>query len=115
MTFGAVVRVACAQEALDALVGAVEDHVDVVVARRPGVAQQPRAFALEDASPPRRAASPAPRAERRAPLLVPARAAAGVAAAVAAPALDAVGAAPGGVLDDLHFVRRADAARRNSP
>src|SRR6185437_14654110 len=42
-------------------------------------------------------------AERGAPVLVPALMAS-IAAAVGAPALDTVGAAPGGVLDDLGFV-----------
>src|SRR5215831_15536808 len=39
------------------------------------------------------------------PRLVPAGLAARVAATVGVPAADAVGAAPGGVLDDLHLVR----------
>ena len=48
-------------------------------------------------------------AQGRAPRLVPAGLAAGVAAAVGVPAADAVRAAPGGVLDDLDFVgRRVD-------
>ena len=99
-------RRARARKRRDALGRAVEDHVDVVVARRPRV---------------RRAAPAAPRlaerrqrvaqrverlAQRRPPGLVPARVRARVAAAVALPALDAVGAAPGRALDDPRLVRR---------
>src|SRR5205823_6944578 len=43
-------------------------------------------------------------AQRPTPFLVPAGAS-GVAAAIAAPAFYAMGAAPGGILDDLDFVR----------
>jgi hypothetical protein len=44
---GVLVRVA-RQEARDGLIGAVEDHLDVVLARQPWVVQQLRSVAGED-------------------------------------------------------------------
>ena len=100
-----VVRHLPRQEALDVVFGAVEHDVDVVVARAPRIAQQRAAAHLEDRDA--LVAQPVERvAQRRAPLLIPSRAAAGAAAAVALPAPEAVVAAPRGALGDLHFVRR---------
>ena len=92
--------------------GAVEDDVDVGVARGPEVDEERRGELFGE-----RCGGVAEEveglAQRAAPLLVPAGLAA-VAAAVGAPALDAVGAAPGGVLGDLGLPVGGNMAR-NSP
>ena len=87
-------------------VGAVEDDVDVGVAGVPEVFEQ--AFGqLFGQGGGGVAEEVEGVAEGRAPLLVPAGLAA-VAAAVGAPAFDAVGAAPGGVFDDLGLPLRGE-------
>ena len=78
---------------------AVEDDVDVGVARGPDIVEELGALLLGERSD-GVAQLVESLAQGRAPLLVPAGLAA-VAAAVGAPALDAVGAAPGGVFDDF--------------
>ena len=84
---------------------AVEHDVDVIVAGLPGIEQQLRGLALVGFD--QAVAQMIERlAQGRAPGLVPARLAAGVAAAVGVPAAHAVRAAPGGVLEDLDFVGR---------
>src|SRR5205823_4942881 len=86
------------EEARDVLLRAVEDHTDVVVPRRPRIVHEGAYRRLVDGPD----GVPQPverRAQRPAPLLVPARMAAGVAAAVAPPPLDAVLARPCGILD----------------
>ena len=91
------------QEARDALVRAVEDDADIVVARRPRVMHERPHRRLIDGRD--GVAQPVEGgAQGAAPFLVPIGAAAGIAAAVAPPALDAVLARPRGVLDDLHFM-----------
>ncbi|MFO0635691.1 MAG: hypothetical protein U0168_22860 [Nannocystaceae bacterium] len=91
------------QQPLDRVVAAIEDRVDVGVARGPRVAQQRRGAALVDLGQPR--GEPVERLlQRPAPALRPARVTAAVAAAVAAPALDAVGAAPRAALDHAGLV-----------
>jgi hypothetical protein len=80
----------------------VEDDVDVGVAGRPGVAQEAGGTGFEAGT--QAVAQPVQRrAQRCTPGLVPLRLALAAAAAVAAPALDAVSAAPGRVLRDLDF------------
>ena len=79
--------------------GAIEDDVDVGVARGPEVGEQRCGEGLGERGG-RVAEEVEGFAEGCAPLLVPAGLAA-VAAAVGAPALDAVDAGPGGVFDDL--------------
>ncbi len=82
-----------------------EDDVDVGVPRRPGVAQDPRSEALEDADA--LIAEPVEGlAKGLAPFLVPTGTGAGVAATVALPPAYAVAAAPGRSLDDLDLADR---------
>ncbi len=93
------------QEGVDRRGRAVEKHVDIGVPRRPGVGEERPGFPLPAGG--QLVAQPVESlAERCPPGLRPARAAAGVAAAVLAPAAHPVGAAPGGVLDDLHLMVR---------
>jgi hypothetical protein len=95
------------EETRDVLGRAVEQHADVVVARRPGILEQLAARGLER----RRHAVAQPVesvAQRLAPALVPALLASRVTAAVGVPAADAVSAAPGGVLLDLDLVVRRE-------
>src|SRR5207247_2495541 len=82
---------------------AVEEHVDVIVARLPRILEPDgRARLVEGVD---LVAQPVEAlAQRPAPALV--RGAAHAAAAVAAPALDAVGAGPRGALVALHLVGR---------
>src|SRR6478672_5156494 len=81
------------------------DHLDVIIARGPWVLQQAVALFFERFGD--SIAQAVERlAQRRAPFLIPLGTAAGVTPAVAAPAFDAVGAAPRGVFDDLDFVQR---------
>jgi len=94
-----------AEEMIDALLTGVEDDVDVMVARAPGMPEEVAAFVLEPGRD--LVAEPVEGvAERAPPLLVPALRRARVAAAVGAPAGNAVRAAPRRVLVDLHFMRR---------
>ena len=95
------------EEGFDGCGRPVEDDLDVVVPDRPRVRREDAEARLED----RRGlgAQPVHRLpERGSPLLVPAGVRAGAGTAVAPPALDAVAAAPGGVLDDLHLVGRRE-------
>ena len=91
-----------AQEALHGLRAAVEHHIDVAVARRPNIFEELAALLLGQ-----RGHGVAQLiqglAQRRAPKLVEARLAA-VAAAVGAPTLHPVHAAPRGIVHDLSFV-----------
>ncbi len=80
--------------------GAVEDDLDVGVAGGPEIFEEGLGELLGEGSG-GVAEVVEGFAERRAPLLVPAGLGAAVAAAVGAPALDAVGAGPGGVFDDF--------------
>src|SRR5665647_3245706 len=86
---------------------AQQHHVDVRIARDPRITEQLRADLIE-----RERSLPAQPVERVAqgppPLLVPAGLAAAVAAAVAAPALDAMDTAPRRVLRELDLPRRRD-------
>src|SRR5690606_15909338 len=83
----------------------VEDDVDVIVAGGPGIDEQLGGALLEVRH--YLVAQPVQRlAQRRAPPLVPARRAAGMTAAVAAPPLDTMCAAPRRVLLDLDFPAR---------
>ena len=81
---------------------AVEHNMDVAVARRPHILEDLAALLLgeRDQCVAQLVQS---LAQRRAPGLVPARPAA-VAAAIGAPPLNAMHAAPGGVFDDLSLV-----------
>src|SRR5262249_53577632 len=89
------------EEGADVLGRAVEQDRDVVVAGPPRVAQQAGGVLLGGGGEGGAEAVEGP-AQRAAPGLPPAGPAR-AAAAVRAPALDAVGAAPGGVLVDLHL------------
>ena len=89
----------------DVFRGAVEDHLDVVVARGPGVPEELRGGLLVEGR--QRVAKCVERlAERGPPVLTPCGVGLRPAAAVAPPALHAMGAAPGRGLDDPDFVRR---------
>ncbi len=94
------------EEGVDAGGGAVEDDLDVGVAGGPEIFEEGLASCLGE-----RGGGVAEVvegfAQGAAPLLVPAGLAA-VAAAVGAPAFDAVGAAPGGVFDDLGLPLRRE-------
>src|ERR1019366_4030768 len=94
----------CAEEARNGLFAAVEQHPDIFVARCPHIGEELSALLLSE-----RGQSIAQLveglAQRCAPLLVEAGLAA-IAAAVGAPALDAVTTAPRGVVDDLALVFR---------
>src|SRR6185369_15335014 len=82
----------------------VEDHGDIGIARRPGVAQQRGAQRLKIRS--NRIAKPIERvAQWPAPFLVPSGPAR-VAAAIGAPALHPVNAAPGSILENPRFPGR---------
>ncbi len=88
---------------VDGGVGPVEDHRDVLLAGGPGVLEDLPPFLFEqggDGVPQSVQRLP----QRSPPLLVPPRAAAGVAPAVAPPPLHAVDAAPGAVVEDPHLV-----------
>ena len=87
------------EEAVDGVWRAVEDDVDVGVARGPEIFEQRLGELLGEGSG-GVAEIVEGFAQGAAPLLVPAGLAA-VAAAVGAPAFDAMGAAPGGVFGDL--------------
>src|SRR5439155_5571277 len=89
----------------------IEDHLDELVAREPGVAQKPSRFALVEHG--ELVAQDVERgAERGAPVLPPSGSAAGRAAAVAAPTLDAVRASPGGSVEDLRLVSGREELQR---
>ena len=93
------------RETLPAFRRPVQNDVDVIVARRPGVLQERPRFLLEERS--QRVPQPVQGlAQRGAPFLVPVRVAAGIAAAIAAPPLNAVDATPGAVLEYFHLVSR---------
>ena len=94
------------KEAFDGLRRAVENHVDVGVAGGPDIVEETAAFLFGEGNE-GVAQLVESLAQGRAPELIPARLAA-VAAAVGAPALDAVGAAPGGVVGDLALVLRRE-------
>ena len=82
-----------------------ENNVDVAVARRPRIAQQRRRRALRTSDATEsRSQSSASRSGLRHSWFQPERA--GVAAAVAAPALYAMNAAPGGIFVNLRFLGR---------
>ncbi len=95
-----------AQEFFDGFRGAVEDHVNVGVASGPDIAEETAAFALCEGND-GVAQLVEGLAQGCAPELVPACAAA-VAAAIGAPALHAVGAAPGGIVHNLALVFRRE-------
>src|SRR5262245_34791008 len=82
-----------------------QDHVDVVVAGGPWIAQEfaaPLFKARSDGI-----AQPVERfTQGMAPLLIPFRAAAGITSTIAVPSLDAVGATPGGTLPDFRLHHR---------
>ena len=85
--------------------GWIEQHIDVGVPRRPGIAEEARPALLED---PRK---PAPQrlerlVERSPPLLIPTGLSAGRAPAIRAPALDAVRATPGSSFEDFRLPER---------
>ena len=89
----------------------IEDHLDELVAREPGVAQEPSRFALVEHR--ELVAEDVERgAERGAPVLPPSGSSACRAAAVAAPALDSVRAAPGGPVEDLRLVSGREQLQR---
>ena len=90
------------EEAVDVCGCAIEDDLDVGVAGGPEIFEERLGDGLGKGCG-AVAEEIECGAERGAPLLVPAGFAA-VAATVGAPALDAVGAGPGGVFDDLGFV-----------
>ncbi len=94
-----------AEEAVDILRRAVENHVDVLVARGPRIAKSGRPFSSKRDATVSRSQSSAWRSGR-APFLIPAGVPAGVAAAIAAPALDAVDATPRAVFKNLHAMNR---------
>ncbi len=81
----------------------MEDDVDVFVTRSPGIFQELAGgvfvYLGQVVAQPIESLT-----QRLAPLLVPARVAAGVATAIAAPAFDAVDTAPGSALEDFHSV-----------
>src|SRR5580704_14983913 len=90
---------------VDCFLRSIEDEANVVVASFPGVLEDSPAELLKD----RHEAVAQPihgLANRSAPPLVPAAVHAGVASAVASPALDAVGATPRTVFENLHFFGR---------
>src|SRR5439155_19933600 len=93
------------EEFPDSVRAAVENDVDVFVARLPWIFENLAAFLLETCCG--RIAQPVHGlAQRHAPFLVPIWIPAGVAAAVARPALDSVRATPCGTFPDLSFVLR---------
>ncbi len=92
------------KKAVRRLRAAVQHHLDVVVARGPHIAEELAAFLLRQRSH-RIAQLIQSLPQRRAPSLVPSRLAA-VAAAVRAPPLHAVRAAPRGVVHNLAFILR---------
>jgi hypothetical protein len=96
------------EEGLDGLRRPVEHDPDVVVPGGPGVRDVGLEAGLEDLAGP--GAEPGHGLPQRGPpLLVPAGVGPGAAAAVAPPALDAVGAAPGRHLADPDLVDRREA------
>ena len=80
----------------------LEEQLDHLVECAPRIAEQPRRLALVQRGEPVVQAVERG-AQRAAPLLVPAGLTTGVASAVAAPALDAMHAAPGGAFGDFHL------------
>ena len=93
------------KEAVHALRRAIQNHRYVFIARFPHVCEEYCSSLLVERQ--RRVAEPIERiAQWRAPFLVPPIASSGIAAAVLAPACDAVRATPGTVLDDLRFMLR---------
>jgi hypothetical protein len=90
------------EESFEVIGGAVEDDGDVIVTSGPGIAEEVGAMGLEVGC--ELIAEPVEGfAEGAAPVLIPGGMAAGVAGAVGAPAIDAVGAAPGAGLVDIDF------------
>src|SRR5579884_1830767 len=91
------------QKSLGVLGRAIENDVDEVVARCPGVlknlAQSPLVERSKGIAQPIECS-----AKRGTPGLIPARMATGIAATITSPALDAVDTAPRGILDKLDFV-----------
>src|SRR5262249_5283121 len=83
---------------------AIQNDVDIVVAGPPGIVQQGGSVLLEEAG--NAVAQVIQGGAQRSPPLLPPSRPSGVAAAVAPPTLHSVRAAPGGVLDDLHLMRR---------
>ena len=91
-----------AEKALHRLRAVVEHGLDVLVAGFPNILEEHGTLSLRQGDQ-SVAQFIQRKAQRRAPGLIPASMAA-VAAAIGAPALHAVNAAPGGVFDDLSFV-----------
>src|SRR5256885_1737824 len=88
------------KEVGDGIMRPVEHNFDIGVTRGPGIAQYSLSHlfkeGIDGVTQPIEGG-----AQRPAPMLLPRSA--GVAAAIAVPALDAVRTAPGGVLNDAHF------------
>src|SRR5689334_8665959 len=95
-----IMRGVLREEAREAFVGAVEDYINIGIAGSPGIFQKGCGLLLEKGR--QSVAKPIERfAEGRAPALVPIAVAAGIAATVGFPALDAVNAAPGRVFHNF--------------
>src|SRR6266704_305780 len=93
------------EKSIDAVLRSIQDYVDVLIARCRWVLQQfTRRFLIRLLQTSAELIERA--AQRRTPVLRPARIHARVTSAVAAPAFNPVGTTPRSVVDDLDFVRR---------
>src|SRR5262249_40477287 len=102
-TFRKVVRRMIAQKAIALLRLSIQNHINVIIAGLPRITQQSAALTLVYWSD--RVTKPIQcLAQRRSPILIPPWLAAGVAATVAIPALEAVRTAPSAALPDFGFV-----------
>src|SRR5579872_2527892 len=104
--FFAVLKLAAAllaEKGVHVVARTVQNHGDVLIAGAPGIEKEPAGrllkFGRYGVSKPIEGLT-----QRGAPFLIPAGVA-GVTTAIRPPALDAVDTTPGGVFDDLHFVR----------
>src|SRR5205814_853324 len=92
-------------ELIQALRRTIQNYMDIVVARFPGIAKHFASFVFEWRC--NRVSKPVQRlSQGSAPFLIPIRISAGIAATVAVPALDSVRATPCTPLPDFSFMSR---------